>query len=119
MKHEIQLTSSVVTIDEASGLSDMQSNCPLFFKTKHGKRETYTVHRGCLIVRGTTTFDRQTGRMTSVFLYLPEGFPDSKVADFFCVSAGCNLASVKQAKRLIDRIIAEKRYEYGMPPLMS
>jgi hypothetical protein len=112
MKHAIQLTTCTIEINENTSLSDMERNCPLFFKTKHGKRETYTIHRGQLIVRNTVQFTGgRPERKTAVYMYTPdlEGSPD-----LFCVSSGSNLKSIDGAKGLIDRIIEGKKYEYGM-----
>jgi hypothetical protein len=107
MKHEIKLTTCVVAIDESASLSDMQEGCPVFFRTPLGKRETYTVYRGCLIVRNTVQFTgNKPKRKTTVYLYLPEGFPDSKRPNTSCISVGHDsVKSIEQAKRLIDRVI--------------
>jgi len=71
MKHTIKTFSSNVTIDEASKLEDMQRTQTLFFKNKHGQRETFSTHRGCLIVRNTNAFGEKTMRCSAIYLYGP------------------------------------------------
>lgn len=121
MQHKIYNESMEThfIIDDSSSLSDMQSKCPKFFDSKHGSRETFTVYRGQLIARAT---DRHASagpiRRTSVFLFLvgSDDKTDTKTVYPYhsCVSSGCDVDSVRQAKRLIDRIIDGGKYAYGM-----
>jgi len=109
--------------DENASFSDMERTCSGFFKRPHGKRESYSVHRGFLIVRATTVICRVPTRMTSVFLFLPEGH-DGGRPDLFCVS-GCgviygktvhglaSLRSIAQAKQYVDGLLAYGDYSYG------
>lgn len=93
-----------------AALYDMRRNCPQFFRTPHGKRETYTEYRGQLIVRNTVQFTGcKPERKTTLYLYLPNGYPDSKSPDFFCVGCARDIAS---AKRMIDRLLETKEYSY-------
>lgn len=111
MKIKLQ-GGSEVDFDTTATEETMRHNCPLFFRTPHGKRETYTVYNGSLIVRNTVQFTGcRPQRMTAVYLCLSNlaGHPD-----LFCVSAGSNISSIAQAKRLVDRIIAAREYHYGI-----
>ena len=102
------------TTNERAGLAEMENKCWRFFKTPHGKREEFTVHRGCLIVRATDVHACNAPvRRTAVYLYLPEGYEDSPRPDLFCVSGCTSLNSVSQAKRYIDRLLEYGNYEYG------
>jgi len=99
--------------NEDASFSDIETACHLFFKTKHGKRESYSVHRGCLIVRATTVICRVPTRMTSVFLFLPHGHEDGGRPDLFCVSGCASLRSIAQAKQYVDGLLAYGDYSYG------
>lgn len=99
LKQTVKLTTCTIEIDEHASLSDMQSCEPLFFKTKHGKRETYTVYRGFLIVRNTVQFTGEAShRRTVVYAFSTEN-------GSFCVSSGKNLSGIYEAKELIDHLI--------------
>ncbi|RKZ86263.1 MAG: hypothetical protein DRQ39_05990 [Gammaproteobacteria bacterium] len=101
-------------VDETVELCNMQNACYRFFKNPHGKREEFTVHRGCLIVRNTTRICGKNVRMTAVYIFLPEGFgEDSTQPNLFCVSGCSQLDSVWGAKAYIDRLLAHGDYEYG------
>jgi hypothetical protein len=99
--------------NEDASFCDIERACSGFFKTKHGKRESYSVHRGCLIVRATTEICRVPTRMTSVFIFLPEGHEDNGRPDLFCVSACATLRGIPQAKQYIDGLLAHGDYSYG------
>ena len=107
--------------NEQASLTEMEESCGKFFtKTPGRKRETYTVHRGFLIVRNTTDMHCGPGgvlqprRMTAVYVFLPEGHgDDSPRPDLSCVSGCVNLGSIYQAKRYIDQLLAHGNYEYG------
>jgi len=95
-------------IDEHTSESDIRSECPNFFKTPHGKRETYTMYRGAIIVRNTVRFSGcEPTRMTAVYLF------DTKSKDTVCL-AGNNVTNIRQAKRLVDRVLALNKEWYGM-----
>ncbi len=99
-------------VDEQSTLSDIQSKCPAFFRTPHGKRETYTIYRGQLIVRNTVKFAScKPSRMTSVYLFFVSGEMKS---DTFCISSGSNIHTIGQAEQLIDRVLDGGKYFYGI-----
>ena len=116
MIHKIKLSSCNCTIrvDDAVDLETMQEKCPVFFLT--GREETYTVHNGGLIVDTMDYAARPPVRRIGAWLFLPKGYPDSKRPDMKCISAGCNLRSVGDGEALIDRILEEKRHDYGMQP---
>jgi hypothetical protein len=116
LKHTITFVASGnhYVIDEATSLAAIERGEPLFFKTTHGKRETYETYRGFLIVRNTVQFTGcKPERRTVVYLYTDdlEGRPGT-----LCVSAGSKVGSTAQARRLIDRIIETGKYSYGMQP---
>ena len=117
MRHEIQIFSdrgvqlSTVVVEDSTTVASMQALCPAFFRTKRGKNERYTSHRGCLIVRHTNTYsDRIPRRETVVYLFLPEGMEGSKRADTFCVYSYIPCRSIRMGKAIIDGILADKQY---------
>jgi len=99
MLQQIKLRYSNTSLAHDDSVSEctIRSNCPNFFNCKHGKRETYTFYRGCIIVRNTVQF---TGcppeRKTTVYLYFPES-PDTLHL--------CWSKDVRDAKRTIDRVL--------------
>lgn len=106
-------TGNEYEVDEHTSLADIQQGEPRFFKTPHGSRETHTMYRGQLIVRGTRRLsDRKAYRDTTVYLWIlqMESRPTT-----FCVSAGVALTSVLRAQRLIDTILDGGVYYYGIP----
>jgi hypothetical protein len=103
-------TCSVFEIDEDAGLCDMERACPTFFRVKHGSRETYSVYRGCLIVRNTVRFTHRSVRMTEVYLFCKLEGQES----LFCVSAGSDLKSIRHAKRFTDLTLDGGEYFYGI-----
>ena len=113
-------SGNVYVVDDQVSLADIERSCPNFFKTPHGKRETYSMYRGFLIVRNTVTFGARAfypgkpERRTTVYLcYLDDELPHRRF-DTSCVSSGCELGSVRQAERLADKILETGRYKYGM-----
>ena len=99
-------------VDENSTVPEIKENCPMFFRTKHGKREIYDTYRGQLIVRNTVQFTNQKPeRHTAVYLYFISGEMEKNT---FCVSSGSDVNSIHQAKRLIDKILDEGVYFYGI-----
>ncbi len=98
--HVIRLSHSGerVVIDEDTSLSDIE---PAFFRTPHGKRETYNMYRGFLIVRSTVQFDgAPPTRKTVVYLFTKnlEGRPST-----LCCG---HPANDRAARRYIDNMIA-------------
>ena len=90
-------------ISDKSSLVDIDRAEPRFFSIKFGKRETYTMHRGQLIVRTTAQFTSGPERRTVVYLFLHKGFIDNPgKGSTYCLSSDCT--SVAQAKRLIDKV---------------
>jgi hypothetical protein len=103
--------SVIGDVDESTDLHTIERACPTFFRTPHGKRETYDTYRGQLIVRNTVKFDRKSVRRTVVYLFFVSGEMKN---DTFCISSGCDLACVQDAKRLIDLVLDGGEYEYGI-----
>ena len=103
-KFNVKLHCSTVEVDEANTEAIMRQNSTHFFSKPHGKRETYTVYRGCMIVRNTVQYsvDRWPTRNTVVYLFTLdlEGSPN-----FFCLATSGEVKSVRQAKRLIDKVL--------------
>ena len=90
-----------ITVDESNTQYDLKRNHPLFFETPHGKRETITVHRGCVIIRNTLQF---TGfppkRCTQVYLC---GTAKRKPICWLVTgSNNTTVHSVSQGKQLIN-----------------
>lgn len=113
-------TGSINIIDDESSLDQMQEQEPKFFATPHGKRETYSVYRGCLIVRNTPRFTmdrhRKPERKTAVYLFYPlADVPKDGVDNYAGLTnlAGSDPKTVTQAKRLIDRVLDNGQYYYG------
>ena len=106
-------TGSVWLVDENASLHDIENNCPLFFKTKHGKRETYSVYRGCLIVRATRQYTgTKPYRDTTVYLY-GSCQSEGDGIDVICVSAGSRCTSTYYAKKLIDHMLDLLENKHG------
>lgn len=103
-------TGSIYEIDESKCVHDMERACPRFFKIKHGKRETYSEHRGCLIVRHTVQYTASRPRRETV-VYVHCNLEGRM--DMFCVSIGSKCGSIAQAKRLIDHLLDDGVYFYG------
>jgi hypothetical protein len=112
--HNLDCDSHFI-VSETSRLADMENTNSRFFATPHGKREHFSMHRGQLIVRCTAKFSHGSERRTSVFLFVVGG--DDGAAGYpylFCVSSGNEVRSIRQAQRLIDRILDEGRYAYDL-----
>jgi hypothetical protein len=97
-------TGRSVPVDRDATLQDVKRAEPGFFATKHGKRETYAMYRGFLIVRGTRTYsDNKPRRETSVYLFsrdLEGGRPGT-----LCVDVGVTHKDAAAARRHVDRIL--------------
>jgi hypothetical protein len=104
-------TGSLWQIDERLSLSDIERNCPKFFSCTHGKRETYTIYRGQLIVRNTVQFTGMPKkRKTTVYLVVTHqvsrgNWHRKGNFDTFCL--GSDFSGIESAKRAIDRVLEE------------
>lgn len=107
-------TSAIWTINDSISLEDIQKAEPLFFKTKHGKRETYEIYRGFLIVRHTVKFTHSNERRTVVYMFGEVNEQGSIWTGTHCVSAGTIINNSKDAHKLIDKIISSGEYYYGI-----
>lgn len=119
MEHEIRrinlcstgnVYGETAVVDDSTSETDIRRAIPNFFRQPHGRRETYTVYRGCLIVRMTVQFTGGPPTRRTVAYYY-----DVKAKDTFCLSTGhLELQSVYQAKKLIDRMFDLKCSWFGM-----
>jgi len=102
------LAKGFYRVDETVPLSTMKHDCPNFFRTKFGRRETYDVYRGFLICRCTVQF---TGcrpiRKTTVYLYDPV-----RKDTMHC--GGDDIHNIGHARKLIDRILKCRRMWFDM-----
>lgn len=100
----IILQGAAMEIDENASLYDMRVAEPHFFSRKFGKRETYHVHRGCLICRHTVEFTgRKPQRMTVGYLF---GYfrPENKYSTFHIESNAYSLDAMKaEIDAILDR----------------
>ena len=104
---KVKLHCSTLEVDTLASKSDMRNQCPMFFKNSHGKRETFTIHKGCIIVRNTIQFTCcKPERHTTVYLY---GKLEDGQYNMFCISSLVDLKNVAQAKRLIDNALNEEK----------
>jgi hypothetical protein len=95
-------------VNEHTSLATIKQECPLFFKTNHGRRETYSMYRGQLIVRNTVQFTNcAPERRTVIYLYFVSG---SMANDTFHIDSGRQ--TLAQAKGKIDRILDGKSFPY-------
>jgi len=113
-------TGNVFWVCSDTSLVDFQRAEPNFFAHPFGKRETYTMYRGAMIVRFTalmhTGFGVRTAptRLTAIYLLVVRG--QDKTARYpysFCISAGADVRSINRAKRLIDKVLDDEVYAYG------
>jgi hypothetical protein len=108
-----------VTIDQMAYLGEMENMLVHFFKKPHGNRETYTVYRGCLIVRCTVNFGNGPERKTTCYLFYktpaPEGSGRLPTASTSCINPDSPPNSIKGAERLIDKVLDGGVVYYGMP----
>ena len=94
-------------IDTNTSLNTMREECPNFFRKPHGKRETFTIYRGQIIVRNTVQFTNMPPtRRTVAYLYLV----DQKDMSYISADSSINVA---KAKRLIDKILDNDFYGNG------
>lgn len=97
---KLRYTDAVIEHDDTASLTEMRLY-PLFFKTKFGRRETYSSYKGFLIVRHTLPESRQRITILYIFFKNLEGH-----ADFLCIDHPKN---VKYAKKLADDILQNCR----------
>ena len=121
MEHVILIPSYVgtvkltMTINEDHSIVDIESSEPEFFNFNLGKRQTYTMYRGCLIVRYTIKIhnsDRVTfrnERCTVAYL-----FGADVLSYFIFFDGGWPINSIREAKKTIDKIIEQGWYSYGL-----
>ena len=99
-------------VDQWAAEHQMRSDCPNFFRTPHGKRESIIIHRGQIIVRNTVTFTGcRPERRTTVYLYVIEDSDRKSTHDMICISTNVSLNSVAQAKRFIDRVLEDGKVD--------
>lgn len=109
-KFTVKIYDTPYTVDEANGSDRIRKACPNFFKGGGllGKNQRYTFYRGCVIVSMTVQFTGCRPRRKYVaYIY------DHDQRDTFCVSADCDPKNIRAAKRIIDKVLAEGRHEYG------
>ena len=108
MKRQIKLLFSVEPVehDDSVGESEVRNLLPSFFRTPHGKRETYSFYRGFIIVRNTRQYTGcRPERYTQVYIIIP--------ADRNVFHVGFDGNTVKSAQRMIDRILNIGRLDGG------
>ena len=102
-------TGNLWQVDEWLSQTDVERGCPVFFRTPHGKRETYTMYRGQLIVRNTVQFTGASPqRMTTVYLVTTHeisrgNWHRKENFETFCL--GSDYSNINSAKRAIDRVL--------------
>jgi len=112
----VQVYGKTYLVDTAATKSRVREDEPLFFKAKHGDRETISMYRGCLIVRNTQ-YDGVLGastprRTTAAYLFgrfVLEGKPAER-GSTFCIASLPSDASIQDAKRAIDAILESGVY---------
>lgn len=98
-------------VDEWASEQDMRANLRHFFDVAHGRRETFTVHRGCIIVRNTVKYSVSPYQERRTTIYLYGHWERSKRQDVACISPRIRLGSVREAKRFLDRILDKGRLD--------
>lgn len=102
-------TGSLWEIDEHLSLTDIEQGCPMFFRCPHGRRETYTVYRGQLIVRNTVQFTGcRPQRKTTVYLVTTHEVHRGnwrRTPNFETFCLGSDYSTIYQAQRAIDRVL--------------
>jgi len=101
------LHNARLTVDENISELDLRHAEPLFFARPFGKRETYTVHRGFVIVRHTVRHSNDdTHRCTVVYAFGKWG---RQPAGTYHITSDCT--GIAQAKRLIDDILKVNHWD--------
>lgn len=110
-KYTVKIYGTPYTVDEANGSDRIRKACPNFFKGGGllGKNQRYTFYRGCVIVSMSVQFSgmRRSVRKYVAYIY------DHDQRDTFCVSADCEPKNLRSAKKIIDKVLADGRHEYG------
>ena len=107
-------TNSTLYVDPFASLCDMKRLCPLFFSFPHGKRETFTVYRGCLIVRHTVKFTGVPAkRLTAPYLF--GQYDDTLDHSFSLVSSLHTFPNMGAAQRVIDEVLERKSVRQALP----
>lgn len=94
-----------INVYDDKHLDDMQQFEPKFFSAKFGRRETFSVHRGQLIVRHTVRFSNGCSSRKTV-LYFVVANPDCDNKPYL-LCMGSDFSSARQAQRFIDRVFKE------------
>jgi hypothetical protein len=103
-------TGSLWLVDEWMSENEIRRQCNHFFSCTHGSRETYTMHRGQIIVRNTNTFGGGTPqRCTTVYLVTTHevhrnNWHRTENFETFCLGQSTTLY---QAKKMIDAVLDE------------
>ena len=110
VKIKSQSTDCQFEVETRTRLDQFEQACPIFFRNSHGKRETFDMYQGFLIVRHTVTFTGgRPERLTAIYIVYQAIKNGALKLDANCIRTSSNL-SVRQAKRLIDKIIKEGSY---------
>lgn len=103
-----------MTVDEGATLLDMQHAEARFFAKTHGSRETYTVHRGCLVVRYTTG-SMAGGQVRRTATYIFGRSSESGDRILWNIDAGLEwVHDIRTGKRAIDTVLDQGWYTYGL-----
>ncbi len=107
---KLHYSNDTITHNEWWSEVDVRRTVPNFFRTKFGKRETYTFYRGFIIVRNTVQFtNSRPQRKTTLYLFTG--------TDTLHMDGAGN--SVRSAKKRADEILADKTAEYIITPKTS
>lgn len=94
-------------VDTEMTLRELKKLCPNFFDT--AREENYEVYRGCIIITCIDTAAHVPTKRLSAYYF---GVNDK---DAHCFSSGgLKTTDPDEAKALIDRILHEGKYYYGM-----
>jgi hypothetical protein len=120
MKREIRNGETVWVVDESTTLEDIRRGEPGFFSAEnqaHFNDQSYSVHRGQLIVREIQTLSDKVPRTKYVvylfYLEVIAGSDKGRTNETFC--AGWP-RDEEEAERLIDYILETGEYHYGIKP---
>jgi hypothetical protein len=108
MIHTIKTAWNSFQVNDAISLNTVQRCMPRFFATAHGKRETYGIYKGFLIVRHTVKFanDPPVRRTVIYMIVADEGEkiegPNPKIDALHVTNSA---GSIRQAEKIIDRIL--------------
>lgn len=97
-----------MTVSETVTLDEIKAHVPHFFNVKLSADEKYQLYRGCVIVTGIDNHASPPVPRIAAFLY------DNATSDVHYLTAGCELHTIQETKRFIDRVLEEGQYYYGM-----